>query len=69
MTVKEFLETSDQILLKGIAKEMYPGNADSASYLTRKLKGTGRPWTGKDSILAKAALDKLAVSINDLTID
>lgn len=69
MTVKEFLETSDQILLKGIAKEMYPGNADSASYLTRKLKGTGRPWTVKDSKLAKEALDKLSITINRLTIE
>lgn len=69
MTVKEFLETSDQILLKGIAKEMYPGNADSASYLTRKLKGSGRPWTDKDSKLAKRALDELAITINGLTVE
>lgn len=69
MTVKEFLETSDQILLKGVAKKMYPTNADAASYLVRKLKGTGRPFTKGDAEKAIAVLKELSSTIDGLTIE
>jgi hypothetical protein len=68
MTVKEFLNTNKLINLSALAKEMYPGNADSPSYLVRKLNDKGRPFTANDANKALAALKTMCVDISNLTV-
>ena len=56
MTAKDFITNDKRISRKGIAKMIWPSNADAEAYLSRKLNGA-RPWTAADE---KKALDVLA---------
>lgn len=70
MTVKEYLLESDMVMLKGIAKKMYPNNADAPSYLTRKLNNSsGRTFTKADAKKALEALKNEQNVIDKLTIE
>ena len=68
MTVKEFLISSPFINVTAVAKVMYPGNSDAASYLLRKLGDKGRPFTIKDSEKALEALKQLGEEIEKLDL-
>lgn len=66
MTVKDFLLREDTpINLSAVAKAMWPTNKAARGYLDKKLHGS-RPWTDRDTQLAKAVLKKLAVDIKSL---
>lgn len=67
MDVKEFLLTSKELNLSGIAELMWPSNKGAASYLSRKLHGIdNRTFTQKDSELALKVLKDLGVRIDSL---
>jgi hypothetical protein len=67
MKVKEFLMTSKEINLKGIAELMWPSNASANTYLSKKLNGLdGRTFTDKDAELALKVLKELGQSIKTL---
>jgi hypothetical protein len=69
MKVKEFLLTSTEINLKGIAQLMWPSNASANTYLSKKLNGLDdRSFTDKDAELALKVLKELGKSIKGLKI-
>jgi hypothetical protein len=69
MNVKDFLLSSKELNLSGIAELMWPSNKSAASYLSRKLHGLdNRVFTEKDAELALKVLKELGVKIGDLKV-
>lgn len=69
MNVKDFLLSSKELNLSGIAELMWPTNKKAASYLSRKLHGLdNRSFTAKDAELALKVLNELGVKIKELKV-
>lgn len=65
MKVKEFLTNDPFVNLKHVAREMWPNNKASDTYISKKLNGA-LPWTEKDEAKAKKVLKRLSEQISNL---
>lgn len=63
MDYKEYLLNQSAINLQYIAEKMWPTNTDAKAYLSRKINGTGRPWTASDNDKARQAIHELGLKL------
>ncbi|GAB3881164.1 GIY-YIG nuclease family protein [Spirosoma agri] len=65
--ILDFLKSTRWLNIDWVANQMWPNNKSANTYLSRKLSGE-RPFTRKDALLAKDVLNKLGVTLTELSV-